>query len=194
MRKQTRASRRSQKNSQVFSLALIGSGLALFGILGFFLLPRSSAQTSEQEPSVIPVPANYPAPELDLSDLAGNPVSLSDYQGQVVLVNNWATWCPPCKAEMPVLQAFYEAHKDQGFTIIAIESGEPAEVVAQFVEDHRLSFPVWPDIKSVALTAFRNLSLPSSYVIDRDGQVRLAWTGAVSRETLEKYVTPMIQE
>lgn len=166
----------------------------MFGLLGFLLLPRDGAQALQQEASAIPVPVDFPAPEIELSDLDGNPVSLASYQGQVVLVNNWATWCPPCKAEMPVLQAFYEAHKDQGFAIIAIEAGDSEEAVAQFVKDQKLSFPVWPDQKTIALTAFRNQSLPSSYVIDREGQVRLAWTGAVNRETLEKYVTPMIQE
>ena len=194
MRKSNRRARGGRQNSQVFSLVLIGAGLILFGILGFLLLPRDGGQAPSQEASAIPAPVDFPAPELTLSDLDGKEVSLSDYRGQVVLVNNWATWCPPCKAEMPVLQAFYEAHQDQGFVIIAIEAGDAERAVAQFAKDHKLSFPVWPDTNTMALTAFRNLSLPSSYVIDREGQVRLAWTGAVNRETLEKYVTPMIEE
>jgi len=137
---------------------------------------------------------NYPAPELTLSDLQGNPSSLTDYLGQVVLVNNWATWCPPCKAEMPALQAYYQTHTAQGFVILGIEAGEPADEVTAFVEQYGLTFPVWLDAKGLALEAFRNFSLPSSYVIDRDGVVRLAWSGAISREMLEKYVTPVVVE
>jgi len=112
----------------------------------------------------------------------------------VLLVNHWATWCPPCKAEMPTLQAYYEKHGDQGFTIIAIDAGEPATEVEKFVKSHTLTFPVWLDPTQVATVVFRNPGLPSSYVIDRKGNVRLAWAGAISQKTLEKYVTPLVEE
>jgi peroxiredoxin len=124
----------------------------------------------------------------------GNPVSLSQFSGQVMLVNNWAIWCPPCKAEMPVLQTYYDDHKERGFTIIAIEAGEPVADVQAFTKQYGLTFPVWPDPSTKALVAFRNSSLPSSYVIDRSGQVRYTWTGAISRDMLEKYVTPLMEE
>jgi len=94
---------------------------------------------------------------------------------------------------MPTLQAYYEAHREQGFVIVAIEDGEPVNEVAKFVTEYGLTFPVWPDPKWVATTAFRTDSLPTSFVIDRAGTVRLTWTGAISREMLEKYVTPMLQ-
>ena len=183
---------------QVLSLILIGSGLSILAGLAFVLLPESGGESGSEvggsTRSVVPIPVDYPAPELSLTDLQGAPVSLSEYLGQVVLVNNWAIWCPPCKAEMPVLQAFYNDHKSEGFTIIAIEAGEPVGEVEAFVEQYGLTFPVWPDQSSQALVAFRNRSLPSSYVIDRSGQVRYAWTGAINREMLEKYVTPMMEE
>jgi peroxiredoxin len=137
---------------------------------------------------------NFPAPSLELTNLEGQSVLLSDYLGQVVLVNNWATWCPPCKAEMPSMQAFFETHKDQGFTIIEINSGDPREDVQSFVQENGLTFPIWVDPTSQALITFRNHSLPSSYVIDQDGAIRLAWTGAISLENLEAYVTPLLEE
>jgi peroxiredoxin len=196
-----RRKKSAQKNTpnrrQVLPLFLIGSGLIILAGLAFMLLPKSGEASDSNEqvtfPSVVPVEVNYPAPELTLSDLEGNPVSLSDYRGQVVLVNNWAIWCPPCKAEMPVLQVYYNDHKDEGFTIIGIESGEPSAEVKAFVEQYGLTFPIWPDQSSQALVAFRNSSLPSSYVIDQEGQVRYAWTGAISREMLEKYITPLME-
>ena len=109
-------------------------------------------------------------------------------------MNNWATWCPPCKAEMPTLQAYFEAHQAKGFTIIAIEGGEPVSEVADFVRQYGLSFPVWPDVNGKSMDAFRNLNLPNSYLIDREGTVRLAWTGAISRSILEEYVTPLLED
>jgi len=199
----THRSKRVTKGSrsrrrQVFPLVLIGSGLIVLAVLVFMLLPKSSEAAKSQEPasfsSVVPVPVDYPAPDLTLTDLQGNPVSLSDYAGQVALVNNWAIWCPPCKAEMPVLQDYFDDHKIEGLTIIGVEAGAPVVDVQAFVEQYGLTFPVWPDQSSKALVAFRNNSLPSSYVLDRSGQVRYAWTGAISREMLEKYVTPLLEE
>jgi thiol-disulfide isomerase/thioredoxin len=120
--------------------------------------------------------------------------SLADYRDDVILVNHWATWCPPCKAEMPTLEAYYEEHASEGFSIIAIEAGDSRDIVSQFAEQYNLQFPVWLDPDSASLRAFGNSTLPNSYVIDRMGTVRLAWTGEVNREVLEKYVTPLLVE
>jgi peroxiredoxin len=189
------------KASPPFAAIFIGAGLLVLGIVAILLL-ASPDQTgsSNNEPvageelSVIPAPVNFTAPEITLKDLDGVQASLTDFKGQVVLVNNWATWCPPCKAEMPTLQAYYEEHKEEDFVLIGIEAGEPTEEVANFVEDYKLTFPIWLDPQNKALSAFRNQSLPSSYVIDRDGVVRLAWVGAISKSILEKYVTPMLED
>jgi peroxiredoxin len=150
--------------------------------------------TSENARSVVPAPVSFPAPELTLSRLDGQAESLDDYLGQVVLINNWATWCPPCKAEMPDLQAYYVEHKDQGFSVVAISAADAENDVRTFVEQYQLSFPVWLDPQNQALSAFRNQSLPSSYVVDRTGTVRLAWTGVISRDMLEEYLTPLLEE
>jgi peroxiredoxin len=194
-------SRRKAKprgSHQALPLMLIGAGLIILAGLTLALLPKSGEPSGSNllgsSSSVVPVAVDYPAPALHLNDLQGNPVSLSAYAGQVVLVNNWAIWCPPCKAEMPVLQAYFNDHQRKGFTIIGIEAGESVADVQAFVDQYRLTFPVWPDPSSEALVTFRNSSLPSSYVIDRTGQVRYAWTGAISREMLEKYVTPLLEE
>lgn len=198
--KRTAASRsasRPASRARLLAMMLIGGGLLIFGVLGALLLldrdPPPAAQGAPL-PSAIPAAVEYPAPDLRLTDLQGAPVDLAGYRDRIVLVNNWATWCPPCKAEMPTLQAYFEDHQAQQFTIIAIESGDTVQNVSAFVEEYGLTFPVWPDSTMQALAAFRNDSLPSSYVIDRTGTVRLAWTGAISREMLEKYVTPILEE
>ena len=183
-------------------MVLVGAGLLILGVLAGILLLTNEANANRSQPdnetaqlpSVVPAQVNFPAPDLSLNDVEGNPVSLADYRGRVVLVNNWATWCPPCKAEMPALQAYYEDHQDQGFVLVAIEAGEPADEVAQFASDYGLTFPVWLDPDSAALEAFNNFTLPSSYVIDAQGTVRLAWSGAISREMLETYLTPLLEE
>lgn len=191
-------SRRHHQSNNVIPLALVGVGLILLGAMAIFFLPRAGQASSSASPSDLsttPVEVNFPAPVLQLSDIQGNVASLQDYAGQVVLVNLWATWCPPCKAEMPTLEAFYQDYHDKGFTIIAINDGDPKEDVVQFVKNYGLTFSVWLDpTYQASEQAFKTHNLPSSYVIDRSGTVRLMWVGQINRQKLEQYVAPLIAE
>jgi len=194
-REQIRAGRKKAQATQNIILLVVGAGLILIAIAAFLAIPKAQAEIAQQQaPGAAPVPVNFPVPEVQLTSLEGQPVALANYAGQVILYNAWATWCPPCKEEMPTLEAYYQNHQAEGFVIVAIEDGEPVEEVAAFVKDYGLTFPVWPDPKWVATTAFKTSNLPTSFVIDRRGIVRLTWTGAITRAALEKYVTPIIKE
>lgn len=190
--------KRGRRRGDSSGLIAAGIGLILVGLALFVFWPTSPADQETQPDSaglsVVPAEVNYPAPQLSLQSLEGKPESLEDYKGNVLLVNNWAIWCPPCKAEMPTLEDYYEAHNADGFMIVAIEAGEPKEAVSEFAESHGLKFRLWLDPNNASLAAFRNSGLPNSYVIDRAGTVRYAWTGEISRAMLEKYVTPLIAE
>lgn len=176
-------------------ITLIAAGIFLLGAALIPLLANAQQKALDNSAPIFPpTTIEYPVPQLALTDLQGNSVSIDDYRGQVILVNNWATWCPPCKTEMPELQAYYSTHAAQGFAVIAIESGEPADQVISFVHEYGISFPVWLDLQGAALEIFNNWNLPSSYVIDRDGIVRLSWTGPINQPTLEQYVTPILEE
>jgi peroxiredoxin len=181
-------------NRKVFSLSLIGAGLIFIGVAAFFLLSQTDGGVSADTLAVRPAELNHAAPDLTLRDLEGKLVSLTDYRGQVILVNNWATWCPPCRAEMPVLEAYYQANRQKGFVILAIEAGDPVEEVRAFVRQYGLSFPVLLDPEGHSLAAFNNPALPNTYIIDRQGRVRLAWTGAVNQKALETFLTPLLKE
>lgn len=159
-----------------------------------FIVMFDAPAASTRDFSAVPAEADFPAPELNLAALDGEAVSLADYKGEVVLVNLWATWCPPCREEMPALLAFYEKYKSSGFTLIAIDQGETARQVLPFVNEYGLTFPIWLDHDSSASRAFNTMSLPSSYVIDRDGIVRLMWIGGITKRNLEKYVPGIIRE
>jgi peroxiredoxin len=173
---------------------LILLSLVLLFSIGSRAGTKTSNSAAARENYVVPVPVNYPSPVLELENLNGEVESLEDFQGQVVLVNNWATWCPPCKAEMPTLAGYFNDHVDEGFMVIAIEAGDPRDQVLQFAEEFDLPFKVWLDPSSKALNAFKNGNLPSSYVLDRDGMIRYAWTGEINREMLDKYITPLLSE
>lgn len=183
---------------RVIGLFLAGLGLiVLGGAIGLYLLLSRGAEDVPQgtDFSAVPASVRYAAPQLALSDLQDGQHQLSEYRGQVVLVNLWATWCPPCQAEMPLLQRYFDRYRSQGFTVIAVEDGEPAAEVRSFVTQYKMTFPVWLDPGHEATDhAFKTIGLPTSYVIDRSGQVRLTWVGAISEENLEKYITPLIQE
>jgi peroxiredoxin len=182
--------------ARFLALLLIGCGFLAIGIMYYLLSfdnPVSdSASTSDF--STVPVQVDYPAPELNLTSLEGDAVSLADYRGSVVLVNLWATWCPPCAEEMPTLQAFYERYKSEGFVLIAIDQGETVAEVKPFAAEFGLTFPIWLDPDNEAGGIFKTMNLPSSYVIDREGQVRLMWIGGISAANLEKYVPNIILE
>ena len=195
--RRTKLKRSKTRRSDLSGMIVLGVGLVFVGLAALLLWPRPEVAASSpisSGPSTIPVEVNYEAPELTLTAVDGTEQSLVDYRGQVVLVNLWATWCPPCKAEMPTLEAFYKAHAVDGFVTIAISSGDPADAVEEFVDNYGLTFQVWLDPNIDSGMAFRTQSLPSSFVIDRDGQVRLRWVGEINRDTLEKYVTPLIVE
>jgi len=192
-RTQLRLQREHQKR-KIYIAVAAGLGLIALAVIVLMLLPGAEEEQpiALNEISSIPIEVNYPAAELAMENLQGQTESLADYRDKVVLVNNWATWCPPCKAEMPTLVEFYNDHAHEGLMIIAIEAGEPREQVQSFVEQFQMPFVVWLDPGGKALNAFKNSSLPNSYVIDRTGTVCLAWTGEINRETLEKYVTPLL--
>ena len=194
MKKQSKYRRKIVKTQR--QSFVIGVFLVLIGIALFVVMQGTSGEAAAPaaDLSVVPVAVNYPAPQLALENVNGETESLADFGGQVLLLNNWATWCPPCKAEMPTLKKFHDAHSAEGFTIIAVEAGDGKDEVLQFANSLGLTFPIWLDPDGAALNAFKNGNLPNSYVIDRSGTVRYAWTGEISLAMLEKYVTPLIAE
>ena len=96
---------------------------------------------------------------------------------------------------MPVLEDFYKNHQNEGFTVVAVEDGDPPAAVKSFVRKYDLDFLVWLDPTHQSTEqAFKTANLPSSYVIGRDEMIRLEWVGAISGQNLEKYVEPLIKE
>jgi len=111
-----------------------------------------------------------PAPDFSLPDLDGKKVNLSDYLGKVVLVNIWATWCLPCVEEMPSMQKLYNEFKNDDFEILAVSIDvQGLEVVAPFMENHKLTFPALLDPQGTVKTPYGITGVPESFIIDKDG-------------------------
>jgi thiol-disulfide isomerase/thioredoxin/dienelactone hydrolase len=118
-------------------------------------------------------------PPLALRDLQGHIRQLDRYRGKVVLVNFWATWCPPCVHEMPSMERLYEKLKGRPFEILAINVGESPDTVKEFIERHGYHFPVLLDPKGEAYSAWKVYVYPTTFILDRKGQVRYASVGGV---------------
>ena len=95
---------------------------------------------------------------------------------------------------MPEFKIYYDKYKDQDFQIVAIEAGDPEDDVRNFVEREGIDFVVLLDPENKSLLTFQQNTLPNSFVIDRDGNLRFSWLGAINGPTLEKYVTPLLKE
>src|ERR1700749_4833301 len=118
-----------------------------------------------------------PAPAFSLAELSGQQAALSQFKGQVVMVNFWATWCGPCQQEMPLLDQMYKKYKPAGFTLIGINVDKDAPPVKQLLERKPVSFPVLRDPQNQVSKAYQVDEMPSSVIIDRKGQIRYVHRG-----------------
>jgi cytochrome c biogenesis protein CcmG, thiol:disulfide interchange protein DsbE len=160
-----------------YALVLI-AGLAWMGI---------SADPSGRSTADVAAPqAGFPAPDFTLKTPAGKSYTLSELRGSAVLVNLWATWCPPCRAEMPAIQRLYEEYKDQGLVVLAVNATNQDNplAVAPFVAEYGLTFPILLDETGDVSQKYQLRSLPSSYFIRRDGRIEEVVFGGPMSEAL----------
>lgn len=163
---------------------IIHSFILLLGLAWIWVsADRSGASTAGQ----IPAPQQgFLAPNFELKTPTGETVQLSDLRGQAVLVNLWATWCPPCRAEMPAIEKVYNEYKDEGFVVLAVNmtyQDTPANI-APFTDEYGLTFPILLDETGGTARAYQLNSLPSSYFIDRNGIIREVVIGGPMAEAL----------
>lgn len=135
------------------------------------------------------------APDFTLITLDGEEVKLSDYQGKKVILNFWATWCPPCKAEMPHMEQYYEKNaKKENVEILAVnltsqDDGEKA--VQQFVDGYELTFPILMDENGDVGDEYRAFTIPTTYMIDTNGLIQHKIVGPMNEEMMGKMVGGM---
>lgn len=111
-----------------------------------------------------------PAPNFSLRGLDGKTVSLTDFRGKVVLLNIWATWCPPCVEEMPSMQKLFQAMSGEAFELLAVSLDESgAAVVGPFMEKHKLTFPALIDSETTLQKSYQTTGVPESFIIDKKG-------------------------
>ena len=135
-----------------------------------------------------------PAPDFTVTTADGQNVKLSDFTGQPVVLNFWASWCGPCRSEMPAFQEAYLAYGDQiQFLMVnCTGSNETVQMAAAFIEEAGYTFPVFYDTLGQGSAAYRVSSIPATYFIDKDGNIVARQVGAMSSEKLESYLTKIL--
>jgi len=166
------------KMVKVILVTILVSGLLITGCAG------ESNQVAQ---------VGMPAPDFQFQNPDGQHTSLSDLQGKPVLINFWATWCGPCRFEMPYLQQVYEEWSDKGLVVLAINIGESSAQVEAFMQSHDLSLPVLLDAKQAVAQKYNIWSIPTTFFIDKDGIIQEKIVGAFpSKIAIEEKLSKII--
>ncbi len=166
-------------NALMVAVFLLGGAWILFSRI-------PPAETTNGAPPPSPR-EGFSAPDFTLELLGdGGEVTLSDFRGQVVMVNLWASWCPPCRAEMPAIEQVYQDFKDAGLVVLAVNTTyqDTESAAAAFVQEFNLTFPVPLDRTGAVSNRYQLRGLPSTYFVDRQGVIRSVVVGGPMSETL----------
>jgi len=164
------------------------AGLVLLDIIGVLnirsLLPGavSGSQVGAESSEI-----GSPAPDFVLEDLSGNPVKLSDLRGRLVVLNFWATWCTPCRTEMPEFQEIYQRN-EQDLVVLGINLEEPSGDIQDFVSPLNITYPILLDNDGLVSKLYKVIQLPNTYFIDRDGIIRIRHIGFLSSDQFQEYL------
>lgn len=172
-------------------------------ILGLFLsviliLEHSSAESRNETLSLgvqeyaIPVEAT----DFTLKDLDNKRISLKNYRGKVVMLNFWATWCTPCRLEMPSMEKLHRQFKDKGFIVLAVAAGEKAEGVTAFVKEYHITFSALLDTDQEVAEGYKVWALPTTYFINAEGKITGRVNGSRDWSTKEatQYISSILQK
>jgi cytochrome c biogenesis protein CcmG/thiol:disulfide interchange protein DsbE len=178
-------------NNRLRWIALIAAILC-FSAAGVILVRAGIPGMTFSALTIAPRPGAT-APPLQLPTLDGDRFILGDLRGDVVVINFWATWCVPCRLEMPELQRLYESQRDTGLRVVGVNLGESASTAQQWVDDLGLTFDIVLDRDGYAATLYQLRGQPSTYVVDPDGVITQVFYGAVAMNALETAVQQAAQ-
>lgn len=159
------------------------AGLVLFAIFQHFYQINEPEATAVSK-STTGIDAGMAAPSFTLKNLAGKEVTLGEYKGKKVMLNFWATWCPPCKKEMPDMEKFYKDH-GQKIEILAVNL-DPQNDVQAFVKENRITFPVLLDQNGETQQTYSIISVPTTFIIDEEGLIVKKHIGSMTYEQMKE--------
>ncbi len=159
--------------------------LAVIGLLGFGLLSKGGAE----------IAVGDPVPDRELPRLGDEGTgSIADYRGRWVLVNLWASWCPPCREEAPALERFQRRYRDAGVTVLGIDVQDNTDDALAFLREYPTSYPQLRSTGDERSEAFGSTGVPENFLVDPSGRLALIWRGVVDDRFLRENVVPLIAE
>ncbi len=180
-----------QRIAAALALLLLGGAWIWIGRLSGAPTATASGPTPTPDPVRVGIQAPRPgkeAPDFTLETLDGETIRLSDLRGKIVLINFWATWCPPCREEMPALQAAYEKHRDEGFLILGVDLQEAPDTVRAFRDEFGITFPLLLDRDGAVFNLYRIQAIPTSFFVDPQGTIQVLHVGPMTLTTIERYL------
>jgi peroxiredoxin len=173
-------------------LTLASAVVGAAALLGWTACSKSELPTVAG--SMSKIEDQKPAPDFSLKDADGKVVHLSDYHGKVVLLDFWATWCGPCKIEIPWFEEFERKYKDRGLAVVGVaEDDEGWPVVMPFLKDHSVNYRVIRDDDGKTADRFSVEAFPTTLLIDRNGQITATHVGLTSRKEFEDAIEQLLQ-
>ena len=134
------------------------------------------------------------APDMPMPGIEGGVVRFDSFKGKVIVLNFWATWCPPCRKEMPLLESTYKRYKDKGLVILGINYNEDRERVLKFTQEMGVTFPIILDKELNLTRKYGVLALPATFFIDKKGIIRDQYKGEIVEEIIATKVEPLLSE
>ena len=170
------------------SKRIIIYGIVALCLLGIYAAGRRTAQKPKTTTS-----GNL-APDFTVTDINGKKLTLSDYRGKVVLLTFWATWCAPCRAEIPHFVEMQQKYGPQGFQIVGISMDDDVKPVKAFYQEYKMNYPVAVGDDKLAESFGGVLGLPVSFIIDRDGRIVKKFIGATEVSVFDKEVADLLSK
>ncbi len=175
-----------------FTWTLVILGALLLGTTWIFLSQESVYELNLIDNMVEAPAVGYQAPDFTVPTMTGETFTLSDQRGRPLVLNFWATWCPPCRAEIPFFQAASRKYNGQ-VTVVGVDDGEPIELVAPFASRLDIAYVIPMDEDGAVSKEYRVHSLPSTFFIDEGGVIRYIHIGVINRAVLEDKIAQLLE-
>ena len=170
---------------------LLGLGVGIIIFFGFLKPEEPKVSEITYGTASLPVPTlDEPAPVFELNSLSGDRVHLRDYRGQIVVLNFWATWCAPCRLEMPAFQSRAHLYPDE-LAVVAVNNAEDLNDVRAYVEELGLDFEILLDPDAAVQRLYLVRGYPTTLIIDQDGIIRVQHVGLITEEQLDRYLADL---
>ena len=173
-------------------MVIIGVFFIVAAVIGIIFINNSPGGQANQSGG--PLRAGMKMVDFTLPNLQGERVSLKNYSGQMVLINAWATWCPPCKEEMPALNTLYVKNRDSGFVLLAVNAGETKAQAGAFADELGLKFPILLDETEQLMDRLGIRDYPTSILVGKDGVIQWVHVGLLTSDAIERDLQPLLQQ